>query len=202
MLLKITKLIFIFLLSAKIYAAEKDCLADIECRNSIRLRLLDMYESDQGIRQAALEGEASDDDVVKADVYNQNELKDIIQLIGWPTAEKVGQIGAEAATSVAIHATNDADFQDQVLNWMAEDRSQPGFDLQSYYLLYDKILVEREGVQRYGTQGWCDEDSGEWQFYPILEEYRAEVEGERAKAFLPTLEQYADLVTSSFCQAG
>lgn len=178
------------------------CLDSPACRNDVRLKLLDMYESDQGVRLALHQGQAQSEEVQAVDAKNQKALKEIIDLIGWPTRARVGQIGAEAATLVATHATNDPALQDLALTHMAHHVDERGFDKQAYFTRYDKILVERDGHQRYGTQGWCDPETDTWQVHPNADEFRDTLDEERAKASLPSLDQYVQLVTASFCQAG
>ncbi len=60
------------------------CLSSIKCKDAIRLRLLNMYEQDQETREALANGNNTQTSILKNDLINQQELKSIIQKIGWP----------------------------------------------------------------------------------------------------------------------
>lgn len=84
-------------------------------------------------------------------------LKKIIAQYGWPT---ISQFGAEAdlnAWLIAQHAESDIAFQKEVLAIIGELIKNGESDPANYAYLFDRIAIEENRNQRYGTQYCCDE---------------------------------------------
>ncbi len=112
---------------------------------------------------------------------------------------KVGTIGSEAASLVAIHAVNNEELQSIALKAMENSLNNKDIDLQDYALLYDKILVSKTKKQKYGTQGWCNSTTKKWEYFPILDNNIEQLENFRSKAKLPSLTHYVEIMTASYC---
>jgi hypothetical protein len=120
-----------------------------------------------------------------------SRLKALFVADGWPTVATAGRDGVDAAGELLLRASNDADFQEQVLDLIDP---QVGVDVNpfAYAHLSDQIRLQATGKQRYGTLLGIDDGkvvaspaltaSAGLQFFrdfyglPLLEEQIAEVQ--------------------------
>jgi hypothetical protein len=116
---------------------------------SLQSELLRRAPQDQAARDAFQAG-AAWDAVATVDRANTAWLRDIVAVGGWPTADKAGQDGANAAWLLVQHADEDPDFQRQCLVLM----SSASVDVSPREIAYltDRVLVAEGRPQRYGTQ--------------------------------------------------
>ncbi|MCI4650406.1 DUF6624 domain-containing protein [Phaeodactylibacter sp.] len=91
-------------------------------------------------------------DGVKVDAENREALKAIIEAHGFPTAELVGEEGMHAVFILIQHADRDPEWQKAQLPYIEAAVKNGGLDGQDYAYLYDRIQVNAEKPQRYGTQ--------------------------------------------------
>lgn len=126
----------------------------------------------------------------RVDRDNTAWLRDILDATGWPTIDRVGDDGAQAAWLLAQHADDDPEFQHRCLHDMTEEveRGQASPALLAY--LVDRVAIHDGRPQTYGTQHqWCD---GVATPLPIHDPER--VDQRRADVGLPPLaESTADL---------
>lgn len=113
-------------------------------------------------------------------------LKDIVTRGGWPKASDVGATGAYDAWLLAQHADRDPVFQYQALQLMAPLINTGDADAKRYAYLYDRIMLQIAGHQKYGTQAMCQK--GEIAPQPL--EDASKVDSYRKEVGLPTLELY------------
>ena len=83
------------------------------------------------------------------------ELKKMINQIGWPTISKVGKKASFAAWLIAQHADQDPKFQKYCLNLMLSVKND--VEKKNIAYLTDRILVHQNKPQLYGTQFYIDE---------------------------------------------
>jgi len=94
---------------------------------------------------------------------NKIFLKKVINKIGWPTIDKIGEEASKAAWLIAQHSDHDIIFQKKCLKLMKESIKNTNPVLIAY--LEDRILVKESGKQKYGTQFYLEK--GKWRPYPI-----------------------------------
>ena len=85
-------------------------------------------------------------------VYDQNALwlKNVVNTLGWPDKQKVGDEGEQSAWLIAQHAS-DIDFQERCLHYL-QHLPQTRERLEYIAYLTDRILVQKGEQQIYGTQ--------------------------------------------------
>ena len=85
----------------------------------------------------------------KISLTHVNTLKSVIQMIGWPSPEKVGTQASHASWLIALQADFDRDFQKQALSLIL---SQKNSDPTELAFLTDRLRVLDGQKQVYGTQ--------------------------------------------------
>ena len=130
----------------------------------------------------------------EVDSANLKRLKHIVTQDGFPTAEMVGLDGVSAAWLLTVHAAEDPDFQEKVLNLTKEHVRRLEVSNDQVALLTDDVLNGRGKPQRYGTNfEWRD---GELQPAPMEDE--ANVDKRRRAAGLGTLANYACIMRAMY----
>lgn len=116
-------------------------------------KLLAMKQVDQKMRIDTKLGLGEWDPYL--DKLHTEQLKDIIQDIGWPTISKVGKSASEAAWIIAQHAMDDPTFMQHCLVLMKEVENE----IEKWQIAYlmDRLLMIEGKPQLYGTQYKKDE---------------------------------------------
>jgi hypothetical protein len=162
--------------------------------------LLARRETDQKYRQllgkGIYQGSAKDSIrnlMLQTDKDNQNFVKDIIKKRGWLGFDLVGKEGDNAAWLIVQHADNDTIFQQEVLPIIFEACKKSNTNVNNYAYLYDRIKVNTNQNQLYGTQFSDVKDEKGYTtdliFRPMVENERL-TNGRRKYMQLPTLELY------------
>jgi hypothetical protein len=130
----------------------------------------------------------------EVDSANLKRLKHIVAQDGFPTAEMVGLDGVDAAWLLAIHASEDPDFQEEVLKLTVGhvDRGEVGSD--QVAMLTDDLLHGRGKKQRYGTN--YELRDGKW--YPQPTQDEATVDARRREVGLLSLANETCLVRAVY----
>lgn len=81
-----------------------------------------------------------------------DRLKEIMDELGWPTADLVGEDAARAAWLIAQHADRQLDVQRQALRLLEEAVAAGRAGRRELAFLLDRTLVNEGRPQRYGTQ--------------------------------------------------
>lgn len=119
----------------------------------IKTELEHIREADQAVRRNF---DHSDPEQVGrmlvVDESNRRRLKEIINVIGWPTTELVGENAATGAFLVAQHAADDLDFMKDVFIFIEAGYKKARVAPSHYALMYDRIKMLEGKPQRYGTQ--------------------------------------------------
>lgn len=92
--------------------------------------------------------------------------KKIVQKMGWPDINKVGEDGVKAAWLIVQHADEDIDFQKYCLSLMKKS-DKKGKELQEdLAYLIDRVAKNTGKKQTYGTQFYRDA-RGKYKPWPI-----------------------------------
>ncbi len=137
----------------------------------LRDELLEMMEADQAER-------TGDTPAVSNDQARTDRLREIIDEHGWPTCDLVGEEANSAAWVIAQHADQDVEFQQQALELMREAVADGVADATELAYLEDRVAVNTDRPQRYGTQVQCVDGHAEPQELEdpdTVDERRAEV---------------------------
>jgi len=116
------------------------------------------------------------------DEKNRQRLKQILDEHGWLGKSQVGGHGAMVLWIIAQHADEEVEFQKRCLKLM---RAAPEGEVELKHVAYltDRVLVNENKPQRYGTQ--MDNN-----FQPRPLEDPDNVDRRRAEVGLPTLSEY------------
>ncbi len=115
----------------------------------IAKKISQLAKIDQDMRVGILEDPESWNDSV--DKYNTEQMKQIINKIGWPTISKVGEMASHNAWLLIQHADHDIEFQKHCLVLM---KNEPPEEIVPRDIAYleDRIKVNTDQPQVYGTQ--------------------------------------------------
>lgn len=91
-------------------------------------------------------------EMARLDKKNTSELKRIIKKYGWPGKTLAGKRGAYAAWLLAQHATHDLRFQKKCLELLKVAVEKGEAEKKNLAYLTDRILVQENKKQIYGTQ--------------------------------------------------
>ena len=94
-------------------------------------------------------------EIARRDNDNTRWLKGKVAKDGWPRRSVVGAEAAHAAWLLAQHADRDPAFQLQALRLMEPLVAANEVTPKDYAYLYDRVVGELRGRQRYGTQMIC-----------------------------------------------
>lgn len=164
----------------------------------LRKELLDCVERDQAIRKELIKAGVVNPDKsllerMKAiDERNTNRIKEVIREIGWPSIERVGNDGVNAAFLLVQHS--DLATQREMLPLIEKAYKNEQVSGQNYALLVDRVLVGEGKPQIYGTQAlpfeqWSNQEPV---FAPIHE--IENVDQRRRSVGLSTLAEYRKLL--------
>jgi hypothetical protein len=125
--------------------------------------LIGLAQHDLTVREKLLKenklAQGYNPDMEKVHRDNASRLREIIDLIGWPTISKVGIEASEAAWLIAQHSIGEPTFMKQCYALMNE--SVTDINPQNIAYLYDRICYFEGRPQKYGTQF---DDAG---LYPV-----------------------------------
>ncbi len=85
------------------------------------------------------------------DIKNQDLLKQIIDLHGWPTISLVGKKAEQSAFLITQHAMNDLPFMERVFT-LRTTLPEGETSSASTALMEDRILMMKDSPQKYGSQ--------------------------------------------------
>lgn len=156
----------------------------------IELKKADLALRDDLIRQGLL-GRSYHPKMQQLHNQNANMLNGIIDHIGYPTIEKVGQEASEAAWLVIQHAIGQPDFMKRCATLLNEAVQKEAANPVQLAYLSDRISVLEGNIQLYGTQfDWDDNNQLSPQPYDDLKKVN-----DRRKALgLNTLEEQTKLI--------
>ncbi len=128
-----------------------------------------------------------------ASMHNKNAmiLDHIMDEIGYPTIDKVGEEGSEAAWLVIQHAIGQPEFMKKCAKELEKAVHENKANPISLAYLTDRIAVFEEKPQRYGTQfDWDENGEMSPQYYDDL----TKVNQRRVSIGLSTLEEQTEII--------
>ena len=125
--------------------------------------------------------------VHEVDDGNLAALKRMLASLGWPTISAAGKDASHAAWLIAQHADRDVPFQKRVLDMLAELYPNGECLSVDYAYLYDRVAMNENRPQRFGTQGRC---TGHGAWTPHDMEDPGRVDERRASMGLQSLAEY------------
>lgn len=119
--------------------------------NIVELKNADLALRDKLIQNGTL-SEGYNEEMKAQHNRNAKILSDIIDIIGYPTIEKVGKEANEAAWLVIQHAIGQPEFMRKSAKLLEKEVRQNRADPKSLAYLTDRIAVLEGKEQLYGTQ--------------------------------------------------
>ena len=126
-------------------------------------------------------------------------LEQIVEEHGWPTFAMVGEDGSTAAWVIAQHADFDVDMQFRFLRLIEAAVEVGQADVTEMAYLWDRVAVNRDLPQRYGSQIRCRQ--GEPAPATPIED-ADEVDVRRAEVGMSSLEVYYEELAMMCAQEG
>ena len=133
----------------------------VENKN-LQIELIKMYVDDQAVRGNVMTAMLSKynldsllitkDHGVEVDARNRDRLKEIFSEYGFPSRKLIGKDAMRGIFLMIQHSDGDTEWQKSQLGNIKEAVENGDLDGQSYAYLYDRIMVNNGGKQRYGTQ--------------------------------------------------
>lgn len=137
----------------------------------LRKELIALAERDQNLLQSLKDGGELMDDAYHPQLRqrhteNTGRVREILRTNGWPRISEVGEDGSDAMWLIVQHSVLDPEFMSAcipILETLVGQGEARGGQLA---FLRDRVLMQQEKPQIYGTQHVLD-DNGELQPYPI-----------------------------------
>lgn len=129
-----------------------------------------------------------------ADLHRRNAqlLDEIIDIIGYPTIDKIGKEASEAAWLIIQHSIGEPDFMKKSAELLKEAVSENRADPKGLAYLTDRIAVFEGKPQLYGTQFDWDENG---EMNPIQYDDITKVNQRRKVLGLNSLEEQTEIMT-------
>lgn len=124
--------------------------------SEIAQKIIDLKNNDlelrESLKQNGLLGEGYNDEMAKLHDKNAMILENIIDMIGYPVADKVGKEANEAAWLVIQHSIGRPKFMRKCARLLENEVKNKNADPQHFAYLSDRIAVLEGKPQLYGTQ--------------------------------------------------
>ena len=124
--------------------------------SEIAQKIIDLKNNDfelrESMKQNGLLGEGYNDEMAKLHDKNAMILENIIDMIGYPVADKVGKEASEAAWLVIQHSIGRPKFMRKCARLLENEVKNKNADPQHFAYLSDTIAVLERIPQLYGTQ--------------------------------------------------
>jgi len=164
-------------------------------------RIIELKNADLKLRNKLIENkklfEGYDEEMEKLHKQNAIILDEIINIIGYPTIDKVGKEASEAAWLIIQHSIGSPDFMkrcaEQLQNAVKENQADP---IHLAYLT-DRIAVLEGNPQLYGTQFDWDEKGN---LSPNLFDDLQMVNQRRQSIGLNSLEEQTEIIRNRIIQ--
>lgn len=148
--------------------------------------LIPLGQLDQQVRNNPAKEVA--DELRRIDKANQAALIALVERCGWPTVDQVGSKAAGAAFLIVQHAT--PELRSRYYPSIEADLSRHPDHREAIALMQDRMQVEQDRPQRYGTQLYKQGDT--YVLFPI--EDVEHVNQRRAQFGLPGMCEYLRIV--------
>lgn len=166
--------------------------------------LIEMHNRDRELVRDSIDPEQQDPSklalINAIDRAHAARLKEIVEIIGWPTRGTVGLGATEGAYLVLQHAGHDTVFQERCLEMMHDLVDRGELPAPYIALLTDRIRVFNGQPQVYGTQMTLARDrNGVMRPMPITTiEYPDQLDQRRAKMGMPEHELFVQAIAQAY----
>jgi hypothetical protein len=162
---------------------------------SIAEKIIELKNSDLTLRNKLLQsgqlGEGYNEQMKELHNDNALVLNDIINIIGYPTIDKVGKEANEAAWLVIQHSIEQPSFMKKCAKLLEKEVSESKADPRSLAYLKDRIAVFEGKPQLFGTQFDWDKNRN---LSPIMFDDLTKVNERRKSIGLNTLEEQTEIM--------
>ena len=162
---------------------------------SIAEKIIELKNSDLTLRNKLLQsgqlGEGYNEQMKELHNDNALVLNDIINIIGYPTIDKVGKEANEAAWLVIQHSIGQPSFMKKCAKLLEKEVSESKADPRSLAYLKDRIAVFEGKPQLFGTQFDWDKNRN---LSPIMFDDLTKVNERRKSIGLNTLEEQTEIM--------
>lgn len=132
----------------------------------------------------------------QVDSSNYHELKEIVEQFGFPGYDLVGQEGTGSFWLLIQHQDEHPDFQIFVLDLMEKEVKNENASKANFAYLTDRVKVNTQKEQVYGTQMELNEDETSYQPKKCIDPQN--LNQRRLKMRLPPIEEYIQIMNSRF----
>ncbi|MDN3581351.1 DUF6624 domain-containing protein [Mucilaginibacter flavus] len=163
-------------------------------------QILAMYKTDQFWRvefmktqrkeKSNYDAETIQDNWSKADSINEVKAKAIINKYGYPGYSKVGERASDDFWAIIQHCDDDIPFQERVLALLKKEVAKNNANKEKYAYLVDRVLVNKNQKQIYGTQLSRDDKTRKFKPFPL--KYPKSVDRLRKQVGLEPLAEYVN----------
>jgi hypothetical protein len=169
----------------------------------IAAELESMAALDHRMLEAHFASADADRAIQAIDRAHAARLRDIVDAIGWPTRELVGDRAAQGAFLVVQHAGFDPDFQTSCLELMHDLCDQGRLPAPYVALLTDRVRMYRGQHQLFGTQmTFLVDELGLARAVPSIPvEDPANLDNRRAMMGMPSHTQFTRSLENAFADA-
>lgn len=162
---------------------------------SIAEKIIDLKNADLALREKLIQSRQLSDGYNEEmkELHNRNAkiLSDIIDIIGYPTIDKVGKEANEAAWLIIQHSIGQPEIMKKCAKLLEEAVSENKADPKSLAYLTDRIAVFEDKEQLYGTQFDWDKQGN---LSPNPFDDLNKVNKRRKSIGLNTLEEQTDII--------
>lgn len=162
---------------------------------SIAEKIVDLKNADLALREKLIQSRQLSNGYNEEmkELHNRNAkiLSDIIDIIGYPTIDKVGKEANEATWLIIQHSIGQPEFMKKCAKLLEEAVSENKADPKSLAYLTDRIAVFEGKEQLYGTQFDWDEQGN---LSPNPFDDLNKVNKRRKSIGLNTLEEQTDII--------
>ncbi|MEM6344857.1 MAG: DUF6624 domain-containing protein [Bacteroidota bacterium] len=129
--------------------------------------------------------------LIDIDRSNTARMQEIVAQYGWPTYDKVGRRGSNAAWILVQHADRNPVFQIQCLPLLKAAVDEGQASTVDYAYLYDRVQLAQGYKQKYATQSTTHPISNE-PFFQALEDEAKVQQNREAMGIKRTVVEYAE----------
>ena len=194
--LKLTT-IFVFLTSVSLYGQINqslshliDSLATEDQKWRGLMRQVDNKEIDTISRQQV------NRIINETDSINLFAVRQIFKSYGYPGYDKVGEESSNQFWLLVQHADKHPEFQDSVLNKMKTEANKKNASLPNYAYLVDRVKVNTNQLQIYGTQMKINGAGTSYEPKPVFEPEK--LNERRRLVGLTTIEDYVNTMNERY----
>jgi hypothetical protein len=169
----------------------------LNSKEQIKCQLQKMVEVDQEIRFKIINSSTfpNIDESVRLELEKISKknikcLKQILNKYDWVTISEFDKEADHNAWLLVQHADNDIELQKSILTKLEKLYLSKETSSANYAYLYDRVAINEDKPQRYGTQG--NIINGKWAAYPIEDQDNLDLR--RKSVELSSFQEYLDAI--------